>query len=71
MARSVSDRRSRSAFRCGAARRQHGFRRVGQLPPQPVNPAPTGRLLIVEVDADTGVERQRWRHATPGGHGAT
>ena len=54
MARSVSDRRSRSAFRCGAARRQHGFRRVGQLPPQPVNHAPTGRLLIVEVDADTG-----------------
>ena len=38
--------------------------RFGQLPPQPVDYTPSEPLLVVEVDADTCFEQQRWRHAT-------
>jgi ATP-dependent DNA ligase len=38
--------------------------RFGQLPPQPVDYTPTEPLVVVEVDADTCFEQQRWRHAT-------
>ena len=38
--------------------------RFGQLPGESVEYTPTEPLLVVEVDADTCFERERWRHAT-------
>lgn len=37
--------------------------RFGQLPPRPVAYTPVEPLVVVEIDADTAMEQDRWRHA--------
>ena len=39
-------------------------RRFGRLPPEPVDYTPTESVLVVEVDTDTCLEQERWRHPT-------